>query len=177
LFPGLGVGLAVCIVLLVLGGTAVGMAVVRHALHDNLGVAGAFAISIGIVGLIGVGLFAGTGVGARTARCPECGGYTTSSAGACPACGRFLPGHLVFKGLVFAALALGLSAVLFLASDVVLYMGGAFIRAAEHDARLGHRLAVQEEERKAREASKTESVADAREDPPSYPTEAEDEEE
>jgi hypothetical protein len=153
------------------------MAVVRHALRDDLGVAGAVAIAIGMVGLIGLGVFAGTGVGAHTARCPECGGYTTSSAGACPACGRLLPGHFLFKGFVLAALAMGLSAVLFLASDVVLYMGGALIRAAEHDARLEHRLAMQEEERKALEEDETEDAAGAREDSSSYPTDPDDDEE
>lgn len=166
LFPGAGLALAACIALLVLGGAAIGMAVARQVFPGSLGHPRTVAISAGVVCLIWFALFTGTGVRSRTVRCPECGGYAASSAGACPACGRFLPGHFVFKGIVLAACAVVLYAGLVLASGVLVRVGGLLGRIAEHDARLGHRLAVQEEARQADAARDAEDPAEEHQSSP-----------
>jgi hypothetical protein len=165
--------LAVCIAGLSFGIAAIAAVAVRHAIGPEFGFATFLACCTGIVAYWS-GLFVGTGVGSHTVRCRECGGYTTSSAGTCPACGRLLPGHLIFKGALVVVAAVSLWAAVLLATPVLRCGFGLLADIAEHDARLGHRLAVQEEERKAKEAGKTESGEAPRHDPASYPTDPDD---
>ena len=88
-----------------------------------------------------------------------------SSAGSCPACGRFQRGHFLFRGALLAVFAIGLGAVLFLGSDLAAGLGNVIHDAAEHDARLHHRL-QQENEEKPKSVSETEDDGEEALDPP-----------
>jgi len=86
----------------------------------------------------------------RYVKCPQCGGYVRRGVDGCPACGYFLPGHMLIRGLV---VLLALGSAVFVAVTVMSWVWPHALRffgdVAEHDARIEHRVEMGRKEQEA----------------------------